>query len=144
MTNISQLAIFTPVLLLIMLTMLVWFYLYVRRLNWILSERIDPQTFALRNSGADPGPPSVQSPANNFLNLLELPLIFYVVCGYLYATSQVDGIYLLLAWLFVATRAVHSLIQCTANRVTYRFYAYSAGGLVLWTMVVRAAWQLWA
>jgi hypothetical protein len=45
----------------------------------------------------------------------------------------VNALTLALAWLFVALRLVHSGIQCTYNKVVHRFYAYFAGGVVLWT-----------
>jgi hypothetical protein len=49
-------------------------------------------------------------------------------------SGQVNVATLGLAWAFVALRVVHSAIQCTYNRVWHRFYAYLAGGLVLWTL----------
>ena len=86
-------------------------------------------------------PEHVQYPANNFKNLFELPVLFYVICLYLYVTGSADTAYLLAAWAFVALRAVHSLIQCTTNIVMHRFAAYMAGAAALWFMVLRAAWQ---
>jgi hypothetical protein len=39
-----------------------------------------------------------------------------------------------LAWGFVGLRVLHSAIHCSYNRVWHRFYAYLAGGLVLWAL----------
>ena len=49
-------------------------------------------------------------------------------------TQQVTKVTLGLAWLFVALRIVHSAIHCTYNKVIHRFYAYLAGGSVLWVL----------
>lgn len=135
----DQSAIFGPMLAMLLLTLVVWLYMYVRRLHYFAAHRIDPQSFATRAQALGAGPDAIQNPANNFSNLLELPLVFYVVCFYLYAAGQVDAFYLGCAWTFVALRSVHSAIQCTFNRVVLRFAAYALVAVTLWTMVVRAA-----
>lgn len=135
----TEQTIFGPVLAMLLLTLLVWVYMYARRLHYFSASRIDPQSFATRAQALGAGPPAIQNPANNFSNLLELPLIFYVVCFYLYSVQQVDAFYMGCAWAFVALRAVHSLIQCTFNRVVLRFAAYALAAVCLWTMVIRAA-----
>ncbi len=123
----------------LLLTLAVWSYMYVRRLHFFAAHRIDPQAFATRAKALGAGPDAIQNPANNFSNLLELPVVFYVVCFYLYAAAEVDTFYLACAWAFFALRVVHSVIQCTFNRVVLRFGAYALAALALWTMVVRAA-----
>ena len=72
--------------------------------------------------------------ADNFRNLFELPVLFYVALVVAALTQQVNAVTLSLAWLFVLLRIVHSWIHCTYNKVMHRFYAYLAGGLVLWTL----------
>jgi hypothetical protein len=44
-----------------------------------------------------------------------------------------------LAWLYVALRIVHSLVQAIINNVTIRFSLFAAASLVLLVMTVRAA-----
>ena len=70
-------------------------------------------------------------------SLLELPVIFYALCLYLYVTGWVDSVHVASAWLFVALRAVHSVIHCTVNVVMLRFLSYFAAGIVLWFMLAR-------
>jgi hypothetical protein len=41
---------------------------------------------------------------------------------------------LLLAWLYVALRLVHSIIHCTYNRVKHRFVVYLASMIVLFAI----------
>jgi hypothetical protein len=72
--------------------------------------------------------------SDNFRNLFELPVLFYVALLVLASTGHVSPATLLLAWLFVVLRVLHSAIHCTYNRVVHRFYAYLAGGVVLWVL----------
>jgi len=70
-------------------------------------------------------------PADNFRNLFELPVLFYlalVVCAQI---GLVNAVTLGLAWAFVALRFVHSMIHCSYNRVIHRFYAFIGGYFVL-------------
>ena len=53
--------------------------------------------------------------------------------------NQVDALYVQLAWAYVGLRALHSLIQCTANIVIWRFVAYLLSSLVLAAMIIRCA-----
>ena len=43
------------------------------------------------------------------------------------------------AWVFVAFRALHSLMHCTANIIIVRFWLYALSTLALWFMLGRAA-----
>ena len=123
----------------ILLTLVVWIVLYVRRIRFLVGHRVPAQKVATPEKVAAVIPEAVQYPANNFRNLFELPVLFYAVCLYLFVTGSVDIAYVIAAWVFVGLRAVHSAIQCTTNVVTHRFAVYAAGALALWFMVLRAA-----
>jgi hypothetical protein len=84
-------------------------------------------------------PPAVNNPSENFKNLFELPVLFYALVLYLFATSQVDGAYVTAAWIFAGFRALHSAVACTINIVNLRFFVYLIASLALFTMVFRAA-----
>ena len=71
-----------------------------------------------------------------------MPVLFYALCIYLYVTATADSLYVILAWGFVALRAVHSAIHCTINRVHWRFLAYMLSSIALWIMLLRATLQL--
>ena len=120
-----------------LLTALVWIYMYARRLTYIKTHRIPPQELTTPEKAAKLLPEAVALPANNVRNLLELPVLFYALCLYLYVTGWADTVHVISAWLFVALRAVHSVIHCTVNVVTLRFLSYFAAGLVLWFMLAR-------
>ena len=120
-----------------LLTALVWIYMYTRRLSFIRANRIPPQQLTTPEKAATLLPEAVALPANNLRNLLELPVLFYALCLYLYVTGSADGLYVAAAWAFVALRSVHSVIHCTVNIVVLRFLSYFAAALVLWFMLAR-------
>ena len=75
------------------------------------------------------------------MNLLELPVLFYVACLTYYVTDRVNGTALALAWTYVGLRIVHSAIHLTYNRVRHRLVAFAASNVVLvmlWTNLLRA------
>lgn len=131
-----------PMLGMMLLTLVVWVYMYVTRLGHIKRARIEPQELTTAYRAAKHFPEEIGYPADNLRNLFELPVLFYALCGYLFATQTVDELFLFLAWAFVAFRVLHSAIHCTINRVHWRFAAYMISSIVLWVMLLRAALQL--
>src|SRR5215470_20460441 len=49
-------------------------------------------------------PPDVSIPNRNFMNLLEMPVLFYVACLTLYVTKRADAPIVVLAWVYVGLR----------------------------------------
>ena len=132
-------AIFGPFFGMLLLTFVVWVYLYVRRLAFIKANNIDAQQLTTPVRGEQIIPEEVSYPSYNFRNLFELPVVFYALCLYLYVTHGVDEVYVIAAWGFFGLRLLHSLIHSTKNIVMLRFIAYMASALTLWFMVLRAA-----
>jgi hypothetical protein len=86
-------------------------------------------------------PPEVSIPNRNMMNLLELPLLFYVACLTYFVTGRVDEGALALAWTYVGLRVAHSAIHLSYNRVRHRLVAFAASNVVLvmlWTYLLRA------
>lgn len=131
-----------PFMAMMLLTLGVWILFYVKRISYLTKHRVDPQKLTTPENAASIIPEEIQNPSNNFRNLLELPVLFYALCLYLFVTGTVDALYVWTAWVYVALRAVHSIIHCTANVVMWRFQAFMASSLVLWFMVLRATLQL--
>ena len=66
-------------------------------------------------------------------------MLFYLLCAVAVGSGHVPAWLPALAWLFVLTWVVHSVIQCSYNRVMHRFAAFLAGFfllMVMWAMVV--------
>jgi len=135
----NQQLIFQPVACMFLLTGLVWIFMYVRRLAFLATSGVDPQTIATPERLNTAIPAATNNPSNNLKNLFELPVVFYALCILLYLSSKVDAPYLYAAWAYVGLRSIHSLVHSTVNIVKLRFPAYFLSSLVLWFMVGRYA-----
>lgn len=133
----NQSAIFGPFFALMTLTMLVWFYMYARRIPFLNSTDIEPDELTPAVL-AEISPPAVANPSDNLKNLFEMPVLFYAMALYLFVTGQVDGVFLTAAWIFVGLRVVHSAVHCTVNPVLVRFGLYALSSTALWFMVLRS------
>jgi hypothetical protein len=123
---------FLPAVAMVAITFAAWLRLYQLRFAEMARRKIDPQSIAL-SAQKDAGLQDTRG-ADNFNNQFQLPVLFYVALLTAHATALATPLFLQLAWVFVALRLVHALIQWTYNRVVHRFAAYALGGLVLWAM----------
>jgi len=135
----TQAAIFGPLFATVLLTFVVWVYMYIRRISFITSNKISSKDLAVPGALAQLSPPAVSNPSDNLKNLFEIPVIFYALAFYLFATKQVDTAYVAAAWVFVAFRVLHSAVHCTFNLVILRFYLYLFAALAVWLIAIRAA-----
>jgi hypothetical protein len=134
----NQAVIFQPFLATMILTLVVWVYMYGRRLPFIFSSGLDPKQMTPLEL-ARLSPPQVSTPSDNLKNLFELPTVFYAVVVYVYVTHQVDASYVAAAWGFFLFRVLHSVVHCTFNFIPLRFFLYVISAGTLWFMVLRAA-----
>jgi hypothetical protein len=134
----NQVVIFHPFLATMLLTLVVWTYMYGRRLPFIFSSGLDPRQMTPVEL-ARLSPPQVSTPSDNLKNLFELPTVFYAVVLYVYVTHQVDAAFVSAAWGFFLFRALHSVVHCTFNFIPLRFVLYVISAGALWFMVLRAA-----
>ena len=132
-----------PFLAMILLTIIVWFYMYSRRIPFLQRSKIDLNSLTAAEF-ARISPPAVSNPSDNLKNLFEIPVIFYALVLYLYVANGVDATYLAAAWIFVIFRVLHSAVHCTINIVLLRFALYCVAALALWFMVFRAAYSMLA
>ena len=118
-----------------LLTFLVLLRIPFVRLRAAFAGRVAADDFTLGESPRVPGDVSI--PNRNYMNLLELPTLFYPVCLALLVLGKVDGADLTLAWVYVALRTVHSLIHLTYNRVVHRLLVFATSNVVLSVLWVR-------
>ncbi|MBV8621548.1 MAG: MAPEG family protein [Curvibacter sp.] len=82
-------------------------------------------------------PKAVSLPNRNYMNLLELPVLFYVaglimVVMHCATPRMVD-----LAWAYVGLRVLHSLVHLSYNRVMHRLALFAASnGVLVWLWVL--------
>ena len=135
----AQTSIFAPFFATMLLTLIVWVYMYTRRISFLTKNNISAKELTRPGALAQISPAAVSNPSDNLKNLFELPLLFYALCLYLFVTAQVDATYVYAAWVFVVFRALHSAVHCTFNLVMLRFYLYLIATLAVWFMLLRAA-----
>ena len=124
--------IWMPCSALVGLTALVWVKLYADRLGEMRARKIDPQSLA--TADALSGRLERTQAAENFRNLFEVPVLFYLLCVALALNGGSTPGFVAAAWAYVGLRTLHSTIHVTYNRVMHRFLAYVASTLLLFGM----------
>lgn len=125
----TQHLIFQPIGALGFLTFLVLMIIPVRRFAAGRKGLVKVSDFTFGESANVPGEVSI--PNRNLMNLLELPVLFYVICLMYDIAGKVDLWILSLAWIYVALRVVHSAIHLTYNDVHHRLAVFAASNVVL-------------
>ena len=82
-------------------------------------------------------PPATVWKAHNFTHLMEQPTIFYPTIIIL-ALVGASGADVMVAWVYVALRVVHSLWQALVNRIPVRVTLFTLSSLCLIWLAVRA------
>lgn len=131
----NQEAILTPMAAQVGLTFLVLMQVPLRRFRASFAGKVGPDDFKFGES--DRVPKDVAIPNRNLMNLLEMPMLFYVACVTLYVTKATGSTALALAWTYVGLRAAHSAIHLTYNRVVHRLIAFAASNVVLGVIWMR-------
>lgn len=136
----NQHLILFPLLAMFLLVCVVAVTLLRRRIAFYKSNKVHPQKTAMSAQMAATITDSRAS--DNFKNLFELPVFFYVAALVLFSAKLVCMPQLVFAWGYVVTRYAHSYIHCGSNVVMQRFYAYLASGFFLVCMWAMLTWQL--
>ena len=126
----------TPVLVLVVWTLVVWLWMYAKRIPAMQAAKIKPQD-AIHAGSLSSLPTDARVVADNYNHLMEQPVIFYALVFYTYLTGAADGLYVALAWGYVGLRVVHSIIQIIVKNVTMRFAVFSLSTFLLMIMAVR-------
>jgi hypothetical protein len=107
-----------------------WTFLVLLRLAALrFSRELKPSDFVFGESERVPLRAKIAN--RNYINLLELPLLFYVICALLYASNATPDAATSLAWAYVCLRIMHSLIHLSYNNVILRFTTFAISNFVL-------------
>lgn len=116
-----------------LLTFAVLLLVPIRRFRAAFAGQVGPGDFKFGESTRVPG--EVAIPNRNYMNLLELPVLFYAICIINYvARPELDRVTLVLAWAYVILRAVHSVVHLTYNNVFHRLAFFATSNFVLLAM----------
>ena len=116
---------------------------------WMAKERtvllkrreVKWQDVALRQM---PWPDRVQQIGNCFQNQFEIPILFYVLVVLEIVTKKAGVPFVVMEWLFVATRLAHAYVFTTSNYVPLRGQCFIAGTIILTLMWGIFALQIFA
>jgi len=135
--------ILAPVVALLLLTCVVWAWMYVTRIPAIskMGMKLDPNL--PKGQQMSELPPRVRWKADNYNHLLEQPTMFYAAALTLALLGAGDGLNATLAWCYVGLRVVHTLQQTLWNKIEVRFVLFFLSSLVLIALVLRAAQLIW-
>lgn len=136
----NQVVIFYPAAALALLTLTVLLLIPYRRFKAASQKRVKPNDFKYGESANVP--PEVSIPNRNMMNLLELPMLFYVACLIQFVTHTVDAMALNLAWIYVALRIGHSCVHLTYNKVLHRLSFFALSSFVLTLIWIRIGLSL--
>ena len=130
-----------PVSVLILWSLVMWAWMYAVRLPAIGRSSLDAKNM-VGSTAADLDtalPASVQWKAHNYNHLMEQPTLFYAAALLLAIAGQGDGLNATIAWIYVAFRIAHSLVQATINRVAIRFALHFIGTIPLMALALHGA-----
>ena len=130
-----------PIVALAIWTMVMWLWMYATRIPAMVKANLDAdQLVRDPNATFDSAlPVKTQWKAHNYNHLHEQPTIFYAVAITLAIIGHGDGINATLAWIYVAIRILHSLIQATVNKVIIRFGLFALSSIVLMVLIFHAS-----
>jgi len=118
-----------PMAAMVLLTFLVIAKTFFARVQAVKAGETDAGYFKTYQEGRESRKGAQMS--RNVINLFEAPTLFYAAC----ITAMVAGgnteLLVTLAWVYVATRVLHTYIHIGSNKIQARIAAYFSGWLVL-------------
>jgi hypothetical protein len=134
-------AILLPVFVLVGLTFILLLLTGNRRFASLRSGEVKVGDIAL---GERNWPKRTLQMQNAFHNQFEMPVLFYLLVAFAIITRKADMLFVVMSWMFVASRLFHAFIHTTSNKVMWRFQAFAVGVLILAIMWVIFAVRILA
>jgi hypothetical protein len=121
-----------PVFCLVTLTFLMICATGITRLLSVRWRQVHPRYYVLMSG--DTPPDYVQKVGRNMANLLEVPVLFYLLAVLVILFEINNQLLVDLAWLYVALRFVHSIIHISYNNVPHRLIVFVLSVITLMLM----------
>jgi hypothetical protein len=125
-----------PLLAQVLWTFVVLGVVFVRRQRAFASKAVRPADVAV---STERYPEPARLAAANFANQFETPVLFYALIAAAIAVGATGTHVAALAWGYVATRIVHTLIHTGANHVPLRAVVFALGVaclMLIWLSIV--------
>ena len=128
----------TPVLALVVWTLIMLIWMYAGRLPAFARAGIDPNDARHPDAGYNAKiPANVRAAADNYNHLHEQPTIFYALMFFAALTGGGDKIMFWLGCAYVIVRIVHSFVQVLSPQVAQRFVLFMLGSAILVVMAAK-------
>jgi len=131
---------FYPCLAMMVLTLIVLVRMFLTRVFALKKKSVKMsyfKTYESKKTNDDSLPREMLQASRNFTNLFEVPTLFYMICIFGTLFKLVDSTNIILAWLYVLFRIIHSIVHLTSNHVTQRMIFYALSWIVLTSMGIR-------
>jgi hypothetical protein len=138
--EMKQDLIFLPMGALALLTFVVLTLIPISRFRAAFSGAVKRDDFKYGESAKVPGWVSI--PNRAYMNLLEMPVLFYVICLMAFVSGRVDALFLDTAWVYVALRVLHSAVHVTYNNVFHRLACFATSNVVVIAMWILFFWPM--
>jgi hypothetical protein len=124
-----------PIFTLVVFTFVISAAVGGSRLLSVRRREINPRYYALMSG--DTPPDYVQKLGRNYANLLEMPVLFYLLGALVVVLGINHQMLTSGAWLYVALRFVHSGIHITYNNSIHRLIVFVLSVLCLLAMWIQ-------
>ena len=121
-----------PVFCLVILTFFMIAATGITRLISVRRRQVHPRYYVLMSG--DTLPDYVQKVGRNMANLLEVPVLFYLLAVLVILFEISSQLLVDLAWLYVVLRLVHSIIHISYNNVPHRLIVFVLSVVTLMIM----------
>ena len=124
----DRILILYPVFAMVLLTFFSYIVMFLIVKKYITKKEIKYGQFKLYRGEF---PDDYEQSRQHLKNQFELPIIFYLLVALLYSLNNLQYIDIILAWLFVISRYIHSFIRFKNNYLPYRGTVFSLGLVIL-------------
>ena len=125
----SNVHILYPAIAMFTLTIVCIFKLGLTRFLAVRRREVSVSFFSAYSKGTQP--PHLHLLMRHVQNHFEVPPLFHIAVVALFVTHSVSPSSIILAWLFVASRLVHTFIHLGHNNVSQRFFVFGFGLICL-------------
>jgi len=120
------------------LTFAVFLVMFVKRFGHIRANPPRAEDLATGEAALRYFAP-VEMPANNYRNLFEMPVLYFALVPLLMIANQDSSVQVVLAWIYVALRYLHSFIHIGPKKVPVRAMLFVFSAIVLTAMWIGFA-----
>jgi hypothetical protein len=125
----------------VLLTLIAWIRMFMLRIPAMEKAQVDIKLVRSQKL-KELLPEEANIGSEHFINLFEMPVLFYLLCICLFITNTISDFYIIGTFTFVALRYLHTFIHLSYNNVMHRFISYIISSLILWVLWLNDTWAL--